>query len=89
MGHNFRKDKDGIESDVKTRIEDGTEMEMMKGANEGRGLEEAEKVVESEIDEEKIELKTDIFDKVVIKAKMEQELIVEDVIERNKNQNWN
>jgi len=60
---NFRKDKDGIECDVKRMIDNGKEMEMMKVANQGKGLEvgivmkfekEAEMVVEPEMDEEKV-----------------------------------
>ena len=38
LGHNFKEDKDGIESDVKTMIYYVKEMEMMKGANEGKGM---------------------------------------------------
>ena len=63
MRYNFRKDKDEIESDVKTMIDDRKEMEMINDANEGKGLDAviekkvekgAEVVVELEIDEQKL-----------------------------------
>ena len=66
--------------DKAVRIEDGKEMEMMQGAYEGKdrrqlfkqNWERGWKFVESEIDEEKVELETDINDEVVIKAKWKE-----------------
>ena len=67
------------------RFEDGKEMEMMKGAKEGKdwrqlfkqNWEEIEKVVELEAAEEKVELEIDTSEEVVIKEN-EEEQIVED-----------
>ena len=79
MRHNFRKYTEGIESDVKRMIDEGKKkMEVMKGANERKGLEavfetkiekEAEIVVEPEMDEEKGELETEVNYEVVIEPK--------------------
>ena len=62
------------------RFEDGKEMEMMKGAKEGKdwrqlfkqNWEEVEKVVELETVEEKVELEIDKNNEVVIKENEEQ-----------------